>query len=705
MKYFLGVNEGRTRYGKELPDGGICIIEDDRLLLAVAEERLSRVKRDGGYRVGLPEAKRLLPFAAADAGCLVSSSCCEFQGDPPRYSSVSGDELSSSCSHHLSHALGSLAWAGVERALVVVMDSGGDVLEEGDLREWWRLRREQHTVFRIKGNDVSLVTRHADRPNEMGFGEIFRALTYFLGWKGARFAGNCMALASLNRTDEPIASTLFGDETNPFAFPLLNDPRDPVGSFNRLLESRTNISVAPREAGGPFRPDHFRTAAWVQAELERYLVAMSETYAQQGEPIILSGGVAYNCVAAGRLSRRLGPGQVLLQPASGDTGQCLGNAVYGRLRATRCITRLSKPSPFVGPDHGETLPLINDQLQEIFGERCEDDWMHQLAGLLANGEVAAGVYDGRSEYGPRALGHRSIVAHAEKPQMRRLLNRLKNRNYLMPVAPVARIEDAGTFFESIEPTPLMTKTVPIRERWSDALASTAQSRSGARLQTVDAEQRIWNLLTRLQELGRIPVILNTSMNGRGEPIVEAHDDLLEWVRNAPIDALWFNGILHSARDNKPALRSASAYSERPSNDDDLLDLCVRLKVLFPDLEQKVRDRFLLLDEYISWMREGRKSTTVRYNRNALDVPSSLRIPLYPTHDFGRSESVISETPIAHTEIVGLTYKCFGDLTDKDGLNDGFENRSQLLDTLASIYSPITETDIVTIYDIRISEVR
>lgn len=698
-----GCNQGHTSYSKSLPDGGLAVIRDGKLSFAIAEDRLSRRKGAGGFSTAMRYYLKNFSKPGEIFDEIVLSSCCDYSINTEFISFPS--RRITRCGHHRSHALGAVAWSGFKKAIVLVMDSGGDVLKDFGDGKWWTAEREQHSVFLVDGDEITLLERHASEPEAIGFGEFFRSMTYFLGWHGARYAGNTMAAAALAPIGtEFLKIRLFEEDGIKFTFPTGNDPEKNGGLIQDFL-SRNNISdINQRLPESPFSPKHFELAAWLQAELDRYVGRISDIYCSAfgTRNFVISGGVGYNCVSAGRLQKRNPEMNVFIHPASGDVGQCLGNAIDGYLRNTGSILRLANHRVDLGGKYRMSAKRRR-RLTALSSEAHRDSTFVRLSEALMTGKICA-LFHGRSEFGPRALGFRSILADATNPALRARLNEIKSRNYMMPVAPVVRIEDASTYFEMAGASPYMAKTAPLREEYRSVLGTCSQGRGWARVQTVspDENEVLYRILTYFSSSDLIPVLLNTSLNGPGEPIVESIDDLLIWCEHSHVDFVWVGGHIYKMN---PAKEEAfpfyrSKYSELISTDYNATALQQRLETIFPHVTAQKRERLLLRSEYIKWVKEGKKTTTIRFRPHCVEFPKRTVLPLFASSRF---ESYVE----GKTSLVGrvaftkATYKRFSELDGIDARADGFRTESELKSTLEEIYPAITGESMVSIFDISI----
>jgi carbamoyltransferase len=698
----IGCNEGVTSYGKELPDGGVALFVNENLVFAIAEERLSRIKHAGSYRHALEHVRKTILRKNEDIDRIVFSSCCDYTGAD--FAPSLPAKHITRCGHHESHALGSAAWSGFDRAIILVMDSGGDCLSPVIDGKWWASSREQHSIFLLDVNELRLIARHADEPFSIGFGEFYRSMTYFLGWRGARYAGNTMAAGALGSPAPFSKLEFFHQSKDLFVFPEGNNPLSNEGVVRNFLLDHKITDVNSRFHNEPFSNNHFDLAAWLQCELDRYTTFIAQKYCKEYDTsnFIITGGVGYNCVAAGRLQARLPSINVFVQPASGDIGQCVGNAIRGIQQSTGKIVRLASDRVDLGARHS-FAKAHSRRLASKAQSVAIDRGGARIVKALAEGKICA-LYQGRSEYGPRALGFRSIVALASIASNRVRLNELKSRNYMMPVAPIVRHEDKSKYFRMDRASPYMTMSFQIQPVYESILSACGQGAGWSRVQTVSRAQNeiVHGILSDLDALGEIPVLLNTSLNGPGEPIIERTDELVEWCERSQVNCAWVNGLFFDFDES-----TKSQLVLNPVSYDELVEsnyvpdaLGMRLGVLFPHLQTLVRERFLLRSLYIDWVVEGRKKTTIRFKHGAVEYPIGRILPLYSSNRFERFEEG-SKKKVGQIIVSAVVYKSFYCLDEKDAIDDGFKNLDELKRTLVEIYPSISKTDIVSIFHINV----
>jgi carbamoyltransferase len=296
---------------------------------------------------------------------------------------------------------------------------------------------------------------------------------------------------------------------------------------------------------------HWKDLAWrVQDDTERVLIEravwLRETTGAKN--LCISGGVALNCVANGRIVREAGYDNVWIQPAAGDDGIAIGCAYYGHLAIQK------KPRSFV-MQHAFVGAPYSDQEAEA----AADKWLvdrqkfngpdhsicRETAKVLTE-EKVVGWFQGASEFGPRALGNRSIIADPRNPAMKDVLNaRVKHRQSFRPFAPIVLAERASEVFEGEEDSPFMLLAKNVTPAWRDKVPAIVHVDGTARVQTVRREhnERLYLLLKEFENLTGVPVLLNTSFNIRGEPIVESPADAMKCFLSTGIDYLALHDML------------------------------------------------------------------------------------------------------------------------------------------------------------------
>jgi carbamoyltransferase len=303
--------------------------------------------------------------------------------------------------------------------------------------------------------------------------------------------------------------------------------------------------------GQEWSADHANLAASVQRRLEEVILDLARwLHARTGSPnVVLAGGVALNCVANSHLAARGPFAQVWVQPAAGDSGTALGAALHlAQAHGDRC-----RPMPTAALGRGFADDDIERRLvtAAVPYER-PDDIAVAVAEVLADDGIVA-WFQGRSEYGPRALGHRSLLAHPGRAENLERLNDVKGREQFRPVAPMVLAERAAQIFRGPLPSPYMLFTHDVEEAWRDRIPAVVHVDGTARIQTVDRadEPLVAAVLDAFEARTGLPVVVNTSLNTAGRPMVDDPRDALECFGSAPVDALAIGPFLLRRAGRRP----------------------------------------------------------------------------------------------------------------------------------------------------------
>ena len=331
--------------------------------------------------------------------------------------------------------------------------------------------------------------------------------------------------------------------------------------------SRKMVDVfgKPRVRHSEILQDHADLAASVQAIFEEnYFALLNMLHAQTGEKALcLSGGCALNCAANGRIFEKTPFRELYIQPASNDSGTSIGAALYVWHQV------LNKPRSFVmghayyGPQYGERE--IREQLDAagvVSHYKNPAELVDCTAREIASGKVL-GWFQGRMEFGPRALGNRSILADPRRPEMKDVLNsRIKHREHFRPFCPSILAHRTADFFENSYPSPFMVQAYSIRpQRRAEVPAITHLDGTG-RLQMVEREQNpiYFDLISRFEELTGVPILLNTSFN-ENEPVVDTPAQALDCFLRTNMDVLVAGPYVLFKSENQHASQNRRAFAE------------------------------------------------------------------------------------------------------------------------------------------------
>jgi carbamoyltransferase len=294
----------------------------------------------------------------------------------------------------------------------------------------------------------------------------------------------------------------------------------------------------PLAPGGDSLPAPADLAASVQRRLEEVLLELAgDLQARTGNrALAMAGGVALNCVANSRLWRDGPYDEIWVQPASGDAGTALGAAMHVAAGLGDEVAPMTTAALGRGWDDAALERRL--RTAAVAYERPANV-ADAVAEALARNEVVA-WFQGRSEFGPRALGHRSLLADPREAANLERLNDVKGREQFRPVAPMVLAERAAEIFEAGPlPSPFMLFTHDVRPGWAERIPAVVHVDGTARIQTVDreAEPAVARMLERFEALTSVPVVVNTSLNTAGRPMVDDPRDALECFGSAPVDLL------------------------------------------------------------------------------------------------------------------------------------------------------------------------
>jgi carbamoyltransferase len=572
--YVLGLN---AFHG----DASAAIVRDGQLLAAVEEERFTRIKHTAGFPsqavryclevAGIPIeavdhvvvprkrsaqllrkalwAARFPRFALGRANAWRSFS--NMQDALAQATDTSPKVIKAKLhfvEHHVAHAASAYYCSPFDESAVLSLDGLGDFAS----MLWGR----------AAGDDMEVGGRVLF-PHSLGL--YYTAVTQYLGFPKYGDEYKVMGLA-------PYGQPRYGD-----VFDRIVRPKGDLG-FELGMDYFRHHKVGPevswrsgeptmptlfgqglvdalgpaRDPAEPLQQRHYDIAATLQDRLESVVYDLVEKLAKRtgSKNLAYAGGVAFNCVVNGRILERTPFENLYVQPAAGDAGLAVGGALY----AYHAI--LGRPRTGFGMDHaywGPEYP-VNRMKAALdaeglgFEELSEDDLVRSAARRIADGDVL-GWYQGRSEWGPRALGNRSIVVDPRRSDMKDILNsRVKHREAFRPFSPSILAERAAEWFESDYPSPFMQMTYQVRKDKREAIPAPTHIDGSGRLQTVtaDANPLYHGLIREFERLTGVPVLLNTSFNDN-EPIVNTPEEAVASFLRTRMDALALGPFLVTRR--------------------------------------------------------------------------------------------------------------------------------------------------------------
>jgi carbamoyltransferase len=419
--------------------------------------------------------------------------------------------------HHAAHAASACLAAGWDDASVLVIDGRGE--------------RASSLAGRYRNGCLQVLSTQ-ELPHSLGL--LYEELTAHLGFRRSSDEYKVMALASHG---EPIHLEDFRG--------LIR-----VGDGGYRVSPVDWSRYAPSLSGGDgegWDGRHADLASSVQHRLEEALVELAEWLHDRtgDERLGLAGGVALNCVANSRLWREGPFGEIWVQPAAGDAGTALGAALHVARVGGDVIEPMH--SAALGRDWSE-LELAAWLERAAVPHERPDDVAEAAAAVIAEDGVVA-WFQGRSEYGPRALGHRSLLANPTRAENLERLNDIKGREQFRPVAPMVLADRAAEIFDGPLPSPFMLFTHRVRHGWHDRIPAVVHVDGTARIQTVDRDEEplVARMLDAFERRTGVPVVVNTSLNTAGRPMVDDPRDALECFGSAPVDALVLGPFLARRR--------------------------------------------------------------------------------------------------------------------------------------------------------------
>jgi carbamoyltransferase len=321
----------------------------------------------------------------------------------------------------------------------------------------------------------------------------------------------------------------------------------------------------PRAFRGPLEQKHADLAASAQAVLEEnYFALLTYIQKQAGlKTVCLAGGVALNCVANGMIFDRTELRDVYVQPAAHDAGTSIGAALYVQHQTLGLPRKYEMRNVYFGPEYSdEQIRKDLDATGCVFQRLDQNALLDGTVAEIAKGNIV-GWFQGRMEFGPRALGNRSILADPRRQDMKDILNRrIKYREPFRPFCPSILAESTGEFFECAYPSPFMVVAYKIRPEKREVIPAVTHEDGTGRLQTVekDANPLYWKLIRRFGDVTGVPVLLNTSFN-ENEPIVCTPAQAVDCFLRTKMDTLAIGSYLVHKSANMHLSEHRAAFAE------------------------------------------------------------------------------------------------------------------------------------------------
>jgi carbamoyltransferase len=563
-----------------------AIVCDGRLVAAVEEERFNRVKYAAGFpalairyclkaaglklseidHVAVPRnpyarmatklffALRMPSFATQRAKVLVKFTgiaealAAAFDGDTAKLKAKFHR-----VEHHQAHLASAFFVSPFERAALLSADGLGDFAS---------------TMWGTGAGNRMKISDAIAFPHSLGL--YYSGVTQYLGFLKFGDEYKVMGLAAYGEPEyldifRDIVRFRANDSGNGFRLGLEYFTHHRTGPEMTWADAGTTPVMGklfsdemPRRLGPARSPEgaleqrHKNLASTLQVRLEEVYLGMLKRLAESTglKAVCLAGGVAFNCVANGKIFDSTSFEQVFVQPAAGDAGLAIGAAFHVWHQ------KLGKPRSFVmehsywGPEfsHEDLHSAIHASgvVQNGYAvEQLHDEVLNKRAAAIVMSGKILGWFQGRAEWGPRALGNRSIVADPRRPDMKEILNRrIKHREIFRPFAPSILADATGEWFESSHPSPFMTMAYAVRPTKREQIPAPTHVDGTGRLQTVtrDVNPRYWRLIKAFEQATGVPMVLNTSFNDN-EPIVCRPEEALNCFLRTQMDALVLGDFL------------------------------------------------------------------------------------------------------------------------------------------------------------------
>jgi carbamoyltransferase len=546
--YVLGINLSH--------DASACLLKDGKICVAIEKERLTRTKHDDGNdSLAVQYCLDAEGITINDLALVVQNA--NFEKDEIEVHSYLGERLFPkdyqvpviSISHHLAHAYSTIGTCPFtdDYTIYVVDGCGSPYRQCDDLQgeipkkefiektpqNFWC---EKDSFYQYKNGKLHPVYKDFSPFNHFVQKQPFTPPTTLHSIGGLYSAASRYCFGNGDATGKLMGLSPYGKEgvfkdeifelkdgrlfVNTDWMTAFQQPADTYHEFQKNFQYYANI------------------ARWVQNETERALLYLFK-HRQNMQPsanMCYAGGVALNAVANHRILAETNVTQLYIQPAAADNGIALGCAFYGWLE----VLKKEKVSHNGASNFGKKYFISNKAIEQAnITVKETKSWMDEAAELLAKEKVIA-WFVGGSEFGPRALGYRSILAHPEAEGMRDYINReIKLREDFRPFAPAVLREDVTQYFQYDWDTPYMIQVNPVKPEWKERLKNVVHLNDTARVQTVSQKNNphFYSLITKFKALTGLSLVLNTSFNSMGMPIVETPQEAIDFFKQSPLDAL------------------------------------------------------------------------------------------------------------------------------------------------------------------------
>ena len=540
-------------------DSSVCLIKDGKVVLAVEEERFSGIKHDSSF----PEKsikwiieESRFSFEDIEEVCFyekplvkthrVVTNCLKnFQIKDAFRFGVKGIKQYFNLvrklkwmfskaqikftSHHDSHIGYSYLTSPYREAAILSIDGVGEwdttVLAYGKGNSWDTL---ETTKF----------------PHSMGM--LYSTFTAFLGFKPNEGEYKVMGLAPYGNPktfSHKFREIIYPSKKGGYTLNMKMFQYDKSDEVMFTSELSNHLGILPRLPEEEITQQHKDLAAAVQFIYEMYFFRLLKDLHRKTkcDNLVLGGGCAYNGTANGKISKKTGFKNVWIPNAPSDAGSSIGACLISYYNSTH-PHRIDNTNPYLGPKY--LSDVVKKELQHynkklIYNKLSDDEIISVVANAISNGKVVA-WFEGRLEFGARALGHRSILADPTNGEMKSRINRIvKKREGFRPFAPIVKLEDVSKYFEWDKSVPYMNQIVGVKKEYRNMLPAITHVDGTARIQTLNREDcvRIYDLLTELEKQNEYPIVLNTSFNIKDQTMIRDPKTAIDTFLEVELDML------------------------------------------------------------------------------------------------------------------------------------------------------------------------
>ena len=540
-------------------DSSVCLIKDGKVVLAVEEERFSGIKHDSSF----PEKsikwiieESRFSFEDIEEVCFyekplvkthrVVTNCLKnFQIKDAFRFGVKGIKQYFNLvrklkwmfskaqikftSHHDSHIGYSYLTSPYREAAILSIDGVG---------EW------DTTVLAYGKGNIWDTLETTKFPHSMGM--LYSTFTAFLGFKPNEGEYKVMGLAPYGNPktfSHKFREIIYPSKKGGYTLNMKMFQYDKSDEVMFTSELSNHLGILPRLPEEEITQEHKDLAAAVQFIYEMYFFRLLKDLHRKTkcDNLVLGGGCAYNGTANGKISKKTGFKNVWIPNAPSDAGSSIGACLISYYNSTH-PHRIDNTNPYLGPKY--LSDVVKKELQNynkklIYNKLSDDEIISVVADAISNGKVVA-WFEGRLEFGARALGHRSILADPTNGEMKSRINKIvKKREGFRPFAPIVKLEDVSTYFEWDKSVPYMNQIVGVKKEYRNMLPAITHVDGTARIQTLNREDcvRIYDLLTELEKQNEYPIVLNTSFNIKDQTMIRDPKTAIDTFLEVELDML------------------------------------------------------------------------------------------------------------------------------------------------------------------------